>query len=634
MSPASGGRKDSHLSAVVTGVVIVGALYLAKVVFIPLALALLLSFLLTPVVSLLERIRLPRGVAICMVMVTLCAAIGLLGWKTSSQFVDLTTQLPNYRTALLDKIHRLKGTNSQSLDNVSQTVRELENAISTNPGDAPLASRSKAQQPGSSESHPMAVEVVPPANPLESFQSMLGPLATAGIILVFTIFMLLDRENLHDRFIRVAGGGRLTVMTQALDEAGRRINRYLLLQMVVNVLYGIVIGAGLHIIGIPNASLWGVAATLLRFLPYAGPPMAAAMPIFLALAIFNDWRHALETAGLFFFLEVAVSNFVEPLLYGAHVGLSALAILVAAIFWTLIWGIPGLLLSTPLTVFLVVMGRYVPSLTFLDVLLGDEPVLSPPAQFYQRLLGSEQSEAKRVLDDYLKEKPLDVLYSEVVIPALNLAERARYREELSEETQSEMYQSVRELIEEIGADLAARSEPASGQEGSEAVPSTRTNEAAESDAGHSEVVCVPSRDDADDVVALMLAQLFESQGYSAQNVPIGPVSDMLPQVSEARPRIVCISALPPFAISHARELYRRLRRLSPDVRIVICFWNFEGDLPKTAIRLRLSKGDLVFSTMRQVTDYVNVELKSNVAQASACGGESMQEQAPQAEAGA
>src|SRR5579871_567464 len=194
MSPASGGRKDSHLSAVVTGVVIVGALYLAKVVFIPLALALLMSFLLTPVVSLLERIKLPRGVAIFVVMGTLCTVIGLLGWKTSSQFVDLTTQIPAYKSALLDKIQRLKGPSSQSLDNVSQTVRELESAISTNPGDAPVASRNKAPQPGSSESHPMAVEVVPPANPVQSFQSMLGPLATAGIILVFTIFMLLDRE--------------------------------------------------------------------------------------------------------------------------------------------------------------------------------------------------------------------------------------------------------------------------------------------------------------------------------------------------------------------------------------------------------------------------------------------------------
>jgi predicted PurR-regulated permease PerM len=614
-------RKDYQLTAVVTGVVVVATLYLAKVVFIPLALALLLSFLLTPVVALIEKTKLPRGVAIFLVMTSLVCVAGFLGWKTSQQFVDLTSQIPTYKSQLVDKIHSLKGNKGQSLAKVSETVRELESEISNTAGGAAGTKAKSTPAPGSSESHPMSVEVVPPANPLESFQSMLGPIATVGIILVFTIFMLLDREDLRDRFLRIAGGGRLTAMTQALDEASRRINRYLLLQMIVNTGYGALIATGLYFIGIPNASLWGVVAGMLRFLPYAGPPMAAAMPIFLSMAIFNDWRHALETAGLFFVLEVSVSNFLEPLLYGAHVGLSALAILVAAIFWTMIWGIPGLLLSTPLTVFLVVMGRYLPSLKFFDVLLGDEPVLSPPAQFYQRLLGSEQEEAKRVLEEFLKEKPLDALYSEVVIPALNLAERARHRDELDEETQGEMYQSVRELVEDIGADLAARQE--SAPEGNNSGSTVQTEEAVELDTRRADVVCVPSRDDADDVVALMLAQLFDSQGHSALNVPIGPIAEMAAQVSEARPRIVCISALPPFAISHARELYRRLRQLSPEVRIVICFWNLEGDLGKTALRLRQGKGDQVFSAMQQVSDYVSVELKSQSRREELHGAENV-----------
>jgi predicted PurR-regulated permease PerM len=608
MSPAPGARKESHLSTVVTGVVIVGTLYLAKVVFIPLALALLLSFLLTPVVALLERIRLPRGVAIFIVMGSLCAAIALLGWKTSSQFVDLTTQLPGYKSALLDKIHRLKGPSSQTLDNVSQTVRELENAISTNPADAPLTSRNKAPQPGSSESHPMAVEVVPPVNPVQSFQSMLGPLATAGIILVFTIFMLLDREDLRDRFIRVAGGGRLTAMTQALDEATRRINRYLLLQMVVNILYGVVIGAGLHLIGIPNASLWGVAATLLRFLPYAGPPLAATMPIFLSLAIFNDWRHALETAGLFFVLEVVVSNFVEPLLYGAHVGLSALAILVAAIFWTLIWGIPGLLLSTPLTVFLVVMGRYVPSLTFLDVLLGDEPVLPPHQQFYQRLLASDLEEARHILEAYLKEKPLEEVYSDVVIPALSMAEQDRHSDDLDDSAQVLMYQNIRDLVEEFG-EMSSEQSPQAGKDASASMRSAITEEGA---LGRAEILCIPARDEADDVVAFMLAQLLEGRGFRAQSVPMDAISEMLAQVAEARPQIVCISALPPFAISHARELYRRLRRMAPEMRIVIGLWHLEGDLQKMAVRLKMNSGDAIFSTLPQALGYVQAELATQL----------------------
>lgn len=604
MSLASGIRKDSHLSAVVTGVVIVGTLYLAKVVFIPLALALLLSFLLTPVVSLLERIRLPRGMAIFMVMGSLCAVIGLLGWKTSSQFVDLTMELPAYKAELLDKIHRLKGPSSQSLQNASRTVTELEKAISNSPG-PPLTSRSIAQQPGSSESRPMAVEVVPPQNPLESLQNMLGPLATAGIILVFTIFMLLDRENLRDRFIRVAGG-RLTAMTQALDEATGRINRYLLLQMIVNVLYGIVIGAGLHLIGITNASLWGVVATLLRFLPYAGPPLASTMPILLSLAVFNDWHHALETAGLFFVLEIVVSNFVEPLLYGAHVGLSALAILVAAIFWTLIWGIPGLLLSTPLTVFLVVMGRYLPSLKFLDVLLGDEPVLPPHQQFYQRLLASDPEEARHVLETYLKEKPLEEVYSDVVIRALSMAEQDRHRDELDGDTQALIYQNIRDLVEEFSEISTA---PQTGKDSS---ASARSGINANGEPDRTEILCIPARDEADDVIAVMLAQLLEGRGYKAQSVPVGAISEMLERVAESMPQIVCISALPPFAISHARELYRRLRRQAPEMSIAIGLWHLEGDPQKMALRLKMNFSDAVLSKLPEALAYVRDELATRL----------------------
>ena len=594
---------ESRLSTVVTGVVIVGTLYLAKVVFIPLALALLLSFLLTPVVSMLERVRIPRGVAIFMVIGTLCAAIGFLGWKTSSQFVDLSSEIPAYKSALLDKIHRLKGPGSSRLDNASQTVKELEQAISATPGEAPNPSRTKVQPPGSSESHPMSVEVVPPSNPLESLQSMLGPLATGGIILVFTIFMLLDRENLRDRFIRIAGG-RLTTMTQALDEASRRINRYLLLQMVVNVLYGVVIGVGLRLIGIPNASLWGVAAALLRFLPYAGPPMAAAMPIFFSLAVFNDWRHALETAGLFFVLEVVVSNFIEPLLYGAHVGLSALAIIVAAIFWTLIWGIPGLFLSTPLTVFLVVMGRYVPSLMFLNVLLGDEPVLAPHQQFYQRLLASEPEEARHVLETYLKEKPIGELYDDVVIPALGMAEQDHSRQELDDGVKALMYQNIRDLLEEFGEAPSEQSLPA----GKDAAAIAASADGPVSD--RMEILCIPARKEADDVAAFMLAQLLERRGLNARSMSMVAASELLSKVTGTTSHVVCISALPPFAISHAREAYRSLRRVAPEMPIVIGLWHLEGDLQEISVRLKMNPGDAVVSTLPQAVDSVESALSA------------------------
>jgi predicted PurR-regulated permease PerM len=593
----------------VTGVIVIATLYLAKVVFIPLTLALLLSFLLTPVVAFVERTKLPRGVAILIVIGGLVGVLGFLGWKTSQQFVDLSNQIPAYKTALIEKIQALKGEKGQSLEKASATVKDLENEISKTSSSGSLPETKGQQSPtaaANSPSHPLAVEVVPPANPLDALETMLGPLATAGIIFVFTIFMLLDREDLRDRFIRVAGGGRLTAMTQALDEASRRINRYLLLQMLVNTGYGIIIGTGLYFIGVPNASLWGVAATLLRFLPYAGPPMAAAMPILLSLAIFSGWSHALETAGLFFVLEVLVSNFLEPLLYGSHVGLSALAILVSAIFWTMIWGIPGLLLSTPLTVFLVVMGHYVPSLAFFNVLLGDEPVLAPHAQFYQRLLAQEPTEARHILDEFLKtDKSPEELYSAVVIPTLSLAEQDRYRDELDDDAQALIYQNVREMIEDLGETPDAES----AQDASDAAASAGVAGAGEH---RTDVFCVPARDEADDVVALIVAQLLESRGYKADSLLIGPVSEMLKQVADARPQIVCISALPPFGVSHARSLYRRLRPLAPNMHIVICLWHLEGDLNQIAGRLKMMRGDLVFSTLPEVLGYVESELKTKV----------------------
>jgi predicted PurR-regulated permease PerM len=606
---ASRSSEESHLTGVVTGTIVVLTLYFAKVVFIPIALALLLSFLLTPIVTILERIKLPRAVAILIVMTTLAGVIGALGWKTFGQLTDLADQFPTYKGALIDKIHSIKGQDAQTLSKVSATVKDLENEISNSaPGVLANGKGKQAEAPANSRSHTMAVEILPPSNPLDTFESMAGPLATGGIILVFTIFMLMDRENLRNRFIRLAGGSRLSAMTQALEEASQRINRYLLLQLLVNAGYGIIIGFALHFIGIPNASLWGVAATILRFLPYAGPPMAAAMPILLSLAIFPGWTHALETLGLFATLEIIVSNFVEPPLYGSHVGLSALAVLVAAIFWTLIWGLPGLLLSTPLTAFLVVMGRYVPGLSNLSVLLGDEPVLPLSTQFYQRLLALDHDDARQLLERWVKEKPLDEVYETVIVPALSRAEHDRYKEEIDEDSQALMLQGVREMVEELGETPIERDEKKESHENG----TEHAEIEGEEKSGQIEVICVPARDDADELIALMLCQLLERLGYKSRNISLGPVPEMLSQVAEMKPRIICISALPPFAMSHARELYRKSRMLSPQVRVVICLWHFYGDVEKTAARMKMIAGDSLFVTLPQVLEYAKQELATKV----------------------
>jgi predicted PurR-regulated permease PerM len=587
--------ETAQLLRIVTLVVVVAALYLGRSVFIPLALALLLSLLLGPVMTFLGRLRVPRIVAIAIVGIALCCVAFGFGWKMSAEFTDLADKLPVYKATLDQKIHALSGLRSTSLSKVSQTVDDLETElIKSSSGAAEEAPTKRPPAPGSSPARPMAVKVVPSSNPLDSIGSVLGVMGWAGMVVIFTIFVLLGREDLRNRFIHLSGGGRLKVMTQALDEATRRVQRYLFLQSAVNAIFGVVVGVGLYLIGIPDAWLWGLFAAILRFLPYVGAPAAAAVPILLSLAIFPGWGHTWGTMTFFFFLEVVVSNFAEPFLYGAQVGLSTMAILVAAVFWTLIWGFPGLILATPLTVSLVVMGRYIPSLNFLKVLLGDEPEISRPDLYYQRLLASDQYEARQVLEQYLQGKSLDELYSDVLLPALGLVEQDRHRNELDEATLNFIMQSTREFIEELG-DLN--------------VPAAKGAEGLVDNVPEGSVVCLPARDEADEVVGLLLSQVLQNDRFECHCVPVGTSSEMMSAITELRPDVVCISALPPFAIEYARNLYLKVRAQFPELDIVICLWNFGGDLDKVHRRLKVIDGHSVLVNLPDVIQHVKSRVR-------------------------
>jgi hypothetical protein len=298
--------------------------------------------------------------------------------------------------------------------------------------------------------------------------------------------------------------------------------------------------------------------------------------------------------AFFLILEVIVANFAEPLLYGTQVGLSALAILVAAVFWTLIWGFPGLMLSTPLTVSLVVMGRYLPSLNFLRVLLGDEPEISRSDLYYQRLLASDQNEAKQVLEQYLQGKSLEELYNDVVIPALGLVEHDRHRNELDEPTLSFIMQSTREFIEELGDSNGSMVKDAEG---------------AKNNRPGGSVVCLPARDEADELVALLLSQLLQNDHFESHCAPVGTSAEMMSEIAEFNPEVVCISALPPFAIEYARNLYRKVRAQFPQLKIFICLWNFSGDLDKMHRRLRVADGDSVLVRLPDVIQCVTGKTK-------------------------
>jgi predicted PurR-regulated permease PerM len=591
-----------HLLAVVVAVAAIAALYFARVVLIPFALALLFTFILTPVVRILERIRLRRIPSTILVVLLTVGACGAVGWMVAKQLGEVANQLPAYKSNIKARLGSLHWPANQSLDSASETLTEISKDLAASPIASHPPSAAGAQSPvarSASPTRPVPVEVVKaPVLPLESVQSVLGLLGSAVIVLVLTIFMLIRREDLRNRLISLAGEGHLHLVTQTLDDASARVSKYLFVQFVVNACYGIFIGLCLHFIGVPGALLWGVLAGVLRFLPYIGPPLGGIMPLLLSLAVFHGWTQPLLTLVLFIVTELIVSNFIEPMLYGIHTGISSLAILVAAIFWTAIWGPIGLVLSTPLTVCLLVAGRHVPRLRFLHILLGDEPVLTPSSRFYQRLLAMDHDDARSVLEKQLEGMTLEALYDSVLIPALCLAEHDRQQDRLDAASQKFICQSTRELVEELWEPRNDNGDTV--QETGEAAESPRryqTQLARAHVTPSLDVVCLPARDETDELVGTMLAQVLERAGHRAQCISADSAGEMLAQIKAARPDVVCISALPPFAVPHVRSLYAKLRAQHPDLRILVGLWHFSGDASKISRRLGLSSGSQTFSTL-------------------------------------
>jgi predicted PurR-regulated permease PerM len=611
-----------HLLAVVVAVAAIAALYFARVVLIPFALALLFTFILTPVVKILERIYLRRIPSTLLVVLLTVGACGAVGWMVAKQLSEVANQLPAYKFNIKARLGSLHWPANQSLDSASQTITEISKDLAASPIAAQPGSTAAAQSPvarSASPTRPLPVEVVKaPALPLESVQSVLGLLGSAVIVLVLTIFMLIRREDLRNRLISLAGEGHLHLVTQTLDDASARVSKYLFVQFVVNACYGIFIGVCLHFIGVPGALLWGVLAGVLRFLPYIGPPLGGIMPLLLSLAVFHGWTQPLLTLGLFIVTELIVSNFIEPMLYGIHTGISSLAILVAAIFWTAIWGPIGLVLSTPLTVCLLVAGRHVPRLRFLHILLADEPVLTPSSRFYQRLLAMDHDDARSVLEKQLEGMTLEELYDSVLIPALSLAEQDRHQDRLDDASQKFICQSTRELIEELWEPRDDNVEPVQVAGGTaESSERYQTHLARAHVPPALRVLCLPARDEADELVGTMLAQVLERAGHRAQCISADTAGEMLEQIRAAHPDVVCISALPPFAVPHVRSLYAKLRAQQPDLRILVGLWHFSGDPLKISRRLGLTSGSQTFSTLGEFIDELKPALTADPLPANA-----------------
>lgn len=610
--PAPSSRQPPYGALIGT----VAILYFAKEVLIPLALAVLLSFLLAPLVHRLERMRLWRVPAVLIVTLASFSAFGLVGYITVHQVNDLAAKLPSYQGNIQHKLKSLQGHGGSF-----QVAERVLNNLQSRPAETPAASPGNPVGPDATppplaaatepEAVPLPVRIVePPATaPVflrNFFGPLLGPLGTAFVVIIFTVFMLIQREDLRDRLLHLVSPERLSITTQAVDEAGQRVGKYLLMQAAVNVCYGALVTLGLFVIGVPAAALWGLLAALLRFVPYLGAPISAAGPLVLSVGAFASSWPVLETVGLFAVLELLTANVAEPLLYGNSAGLSPVAILVSATFWTWLWGGVGLLLSTPLTVCIVVLGRYVPQLAFVHTLMGDEPVLPQDTRLYQRLLSGDQEEVSGVVDEYLAEHPLAEFYDAVLLPALNQAQNDAQQGNLPADRQEFIAHTVRTLVDDLRdrppETLIPLDAAEAGQEAAEtkaddatvlkSAPAVRAEELP------TQVLIIPVKTEMDEIAGHALAHLLAlgkvgSETLSARSL----ANEALEAVEQLGVEAVCLSALRPFQVMQARYLAKRLRTRFPELKILIGLWDSKRPSVGAHRNLQTVHADWVVETM-------------------------------------
>ncbi len=564
----------SRARITLTGVfAIVGAavvLKLAQDVFLPLSIAMLITFALSPLVSVLRRIGMSLILSVLLVTVLAFAALTVFSLVVFGQLGELALNLPTFQQNILTKLDGLQSAGSG--DGMLSRAMNMARAINSEIGAALPAE-------GIVPARPLPVEVIENVSAAGLLQNLvmpvISPVATSGLVVVLVIFMLLEREALRDRFIRLVGSSDLHRTTQMLGEAGKRVASYLLTQLLVNTIYAVPIGVGLWLIGVPNALLWGVLTLILRFVPYVGSVLAAAFPLFLAFAVSPDWSAVIWTAALFIAVELVTSNAVEPWLYGSRTGLSSLAIIIAALFWTYIWGAPGLVLATPLTVCLVVLGRHIPQFAFFDILLGDEPVLAPHQQLYQRLLVGNRVEAVFHAEEGLDDQDLGEFYQTIALPALIMAQADRDRGVLTPEQETRLAETASHLVEELSNLVADEREEAQAARLADAP----------------QVTCIGGRWQIDDITAIMLAQLLELEGATARAMSSADLAPSRFSNTETALHGCVILCFLDASPSRASLLHiRRIKRLVPETRVGVVIWALSQDVAavETATPLRTS----------------------------------------------
>jgi predicted PurR-regulated permease PerM len=553
--------------------IVVLALHWGRAIIIPVVLAGLIAFLLLPSVAAVQRRGVGRAGAVLIVGVTAAFVVLAIGWIVSVRILAIAETLPDSEASIRAKIGGLSGPVGGS---VQKVLHMVERFYGFSPEAAPLAPEAPPQQPPvpHTTAEPLPVRVVEPGAPALSVLSRLAgpvlrPLAMFGLIGIVALFLLLRWDDVRDRVIRLVTRGRITLTTQALDELSRAISRVLRLQVAVNAGFGAATGLGLWAMGVPDAVLWGVFAALLRFIPYLGPLVAAAMPALVAVAAGESWAVSLEVLGLFLVIELLTGNVAEPWVFGASARVSSVALLLSAAFWTWLWGLPGLFLSTPITVGLAVIGRHVPNLAFLEVLFGDAPVLAPAARLYQRLVALDADDAAELARTFHKEQGLHVLYQDLILPALRQLEIDRQSGALEEHRIEVVFEGLAEIVEEAALREGETAPPVEVA----AVPGGTAGPAAPATPAIPAVLCIPARDEADAISATMLAALLNRAGYAARALSLHDLGGDLGEVIRAAaPAAICIAAVPPLAAPHARRRRRQIELRAPGFPIIPGLW--------------------------------------------------------------
>ncbi|HEX3653664.1 MAG TPA: AI-2E family transporter [Rhizomicrobium sp.] len=594
--------QSTYMSAVIAAVVVL-ALYFGRPILVPLALAILIAFALSPLLRLLRKLRLGRVLSVLLsVLFAIVVMIGL-GTFIGSQAAKIAAQLPLYQTNLLKKVQSIRGAAANS-----GLVRST-TAVLNNIGNEVAGAQGTTSSPLAPRNRPVPVQIVKPrTTPIEVIENVIGPLVdpliSMTIVIVFVGFILLQKEDLRDRFIRLAGYQDLQRTTLALDEAADRLSHYLFSQTIINTCFGAIAGTCLWLIGIPNAGLWGLLSGIMRFIPYVGVPLSALFPLALGIAVDPGWAKVVWTAALYFTIEPVTGQLIEPVVYGRNMGLSAVAVVVAAIFWTWLWGPVGLLLSTPLTMCLVVMGRHVEPLEFLDVLLGDKPPLAAEESLYLRMLAGDPDTAALEAEAFVRNNSLMDFFDEITIKALALAQRDHDRGVLKRDR----LQSIRETVDVLIENLSDRDDVPEGVEGADEstppLPADGDEELPESWRGRP-VLCVSGRSALDEAAAALLAHVVEKHGIGARVVSASDVSPtQLARLDVSDVQVVCVSYLDPGNYKNARYLVKRLKKRMPQAHPIAGFWGYAESDSHYLDSIEAMEMDDVVSSLSQAVERI------------------------------